>query len=492
VKTRENGVVRPQEEWKYYYYSYDANGQVMALYEVQLSNTQNTATLSEQHIYGASRLGMVKQDALLYDSGNELEEQGELVVNILGAKRYEITNYLGNVNAVITDRKIYASPGALTVYESVVMMKADYYPFGMTMPGRHESGEGYRFGYNGMELNPEVSGDGNSYTTEFRQYDPRLGRWLSLDPLMAQFPWMSPYVAFDNNPVFYVDPLGLKGDKPVKNVIYYNMVRQSDGSYLKVESHRHQNLRVRTSNAVLRNTKTKYTVVMQKKDWGIQQDKTYVYTYWNADGTINRQIVESTGLDEMAQPLPDDLQIYRSDGVTSNYEALFGLDDAIYSAMSAWADKNRHQTKIEPQSFPLERAAKLYQVQPGVYAMGSTVSGEVLDPSKNEGATDAVDIDKSTLKGYSDKSMVSAIHTHGSKRNGGHDEFSDNPHYDGTMWNGVMRDKNWARKHNVPLFLVLADCWDIGIFYPTKPEKKGNPNSGSEYTSQPSCNVGDW
>jgi RHS repeat-associated protein len=217
VKTRENGVVRPQEEWKYYYYAYDANGQVMALYEVQMSSTENTATLSEQHIYGASRLGMVKQDVLLYDNGNELEEQGELVVNILGAKRYEITNYLGNVNAVITDRKVYASPGALTVYEAVVMMKADYYPFGMTMPGRHESGEGYRFGYNGMELNPEVSGDGNSYTTEFRQYDPRLGRWLSLDPLMAMFPWMSPYVAFDNNPIYFVDPLGLSatngGDK---------------------------------------------------------------------------------------------------------------------------------------------------------------------------------------------------------------------------------------------------------------------------------------
>jgi RHS repeat-associated protein len=60
-----------------------------------------------------------------------------------------------------------------------------------------------------MEKDPEVKGEGNSYTTEFRQYDPRLGRWLSLDPLMAQFPWMSPYCAFDNNPVLYVDPYGL-------------------------------------------------------------------------------------------------------------------------------------------------------------------------------------------------------------------------------------------------------------------------------------------
>jgi len=83
------------------------------------------------------------------------------------------------------------------------------------MPGRNTNSGNYRFGYNGMEKDPEMKGDGNSYTTEFRQYDPRLGRWLSLDPLMAQFPSLSPYVAFNNNPIFYTDPLGLSpGDEP--------------------------------------------------------------------------------------------------------------------------------------------------------------------------------------------------------------------------------------------------------------------------------------
>jgi len=84
------------------------------------------------------------------------------------------------------------------------------------MPGRHTNSGNYRFGYNGMELDPEVKGDGNSYTTEFRQYDPRLGRWLSLDPLMQKFPSVSPYVAFANNPIWYSDPYGLAptgGDK---------------------------------------------------------------------------------------------------------------------------------------------------------------------------------------------------------------------------------------------------------------------------------------
>jgi len=73
---------------------------------------------------------------------------------------------------------------------------------------------GYRYGFQGMEQDNEVSGNGNSYTTQFRQYDPRLGRWKSLDPLMASFPHMSPFVAFDNNPIYYTDPYGLSSDGP--------------------------------------------------------------------------------------------------------------------------------------------------------------------------------------------------------------------------------------------------------------------------------------
>lgn len=81
------------------------------------------------------------------------------------------------------------------------------------MPGRTTNYGNYRYAYNGMEQDNEVSGNGNSYTTEFRQYDPRLGRWKSLDPLMKRFPWMSPYVAFNDNPVRYLDPYGLSSQK---------------------------------------------------------------------------------------------------------------------------------------------------------------------------------------------------------------------------------------------------------------------------------------
>ena len=51
-----------------------------------------------------------------------------------------------------------------------------------------------------------MKGSGNSYTTFFRQYDPRIARWKSIDPVKAA--WESPYVAFRNSPIILNDPNG--------------------------------------------------------------------------------------------------------------------------------------------------------------------------------------------------------------------------------------------------------------------------------------------
>ena len=73
----------------------------------------------------------------------------------------------------------------------------------------------YRYGFNGIEKDDEIkSGRGNSYSTTFRQYDPRLGRWLSLDPVKHHH--YTPYSAFDDNPIYYIDPSGADGEDVVK------------------------------------------------------------------------------------------------------------------------------------------------------------------------------------------------------------------------------------------------------------------------------------
>jgi len=70
----------------------------------------------------------------------------------------------------------------------------------------------YRYGFNGMEKDDNIKGEGNSYTTEFRQYDPRVGRWLSVDPMERNFPSESPYNFSYNSPLIFTDQ---GGDSPI-------------------------------------------------------------------------------------------------------------------------------------------------------------------------------------------------------------------------------------------------------------------------------------
>jgi RHS repeat-associated protein len=112
----------------------------------------------------------------------------------------------------------------------------DFYPFGMLAPGRKYNGPNYSRGFNGMLKDDEVKGSGNSYTTKFRQYDSRLGRWLSTDPVTQHR--FSPYSAFDNNPIFYVDPNGDVAGKYVTNEgeIIGDDGQDNDNLYLVRES----------------------------------------------------------------------------------------------------------------------------------------------------------------------------------------------------------------------------------------------------------------
>jgi len=92
-------------------------------------------------------------------------------------------------------------------YTADIKTRQMYYPFGMVMPNSDNLNAGtYRYGMNGMERDNEVKGNGNSYTSYWRQYDPRLGRWLSDEPKPVA--WESGYAAFRNNPIYYDDPHG--------------------------------------------------------------------------------------------------------------------------------------------------------------------------------------------------------------------------------------------------------------------------------------------
>jgi hypothetical protein len=72
----------------------------------------------------------------------------------------------------------------------------------------------YRFGHNAQEKDNEQYGNGNLYTAEFWEYDPRLCRRWNTDPVVDNS--QSPYCTFNNNPIYFADPSGLAGDPPTK------------------------------------------------------------------------------------------------------------------------------------------------------------------------------------------------------------------------------------------------------------------------------------
>jgi RHS repeat-associated protein len=113
----------------------------------------------------------------------------------------------------ISDKKIGVdnnSDGTVDYYEADVISAQDYYPGGMLMPGRTFSSSSYRYGFNGKEQDPEVKGSGTQYDYGFRIYDPRLGRFLSVDPLTRGYPMLTPYQFASNRPIDGIDLDGLE------------------------------------------------------------------------------------------------------------------------------------------------------------------------------------------------------------------------------------------------------------------------------------------
>ena len=105
----------------------------------------------------------------------------------------------------------------------LIMSLKDYYPFGMLMPGRTFSSDGYRFGFNGQENDDEIHGKGNHYEFKYRMHDSRLGRFLSVDPLTSKFAYNSPYAFAENRVIDGMELEGLEvvlvGKQEAANVI---------------------------------------------------------------------------------------------------------------------------------------------------------------------------------------------------------------------------------------------------------------------------------
>jgi RHS repeat-associated protein len=210
-KTVTQGGGQPTTTW----YVRDASGNTMAVYTTTGSGT---LTESEQDLYGGSRLGIFNRD-IDADASLPAGTSANLIGNYFTSffmrdgKAYELSNHLGNVLATISDKKAGVdnnSDGAVDYYAADIISANDYYPFGMGMPGRKYSvvNTNYRYGFNGKEYDNDIEFGMQNYGK--RIYDPRLGKFLSVDPLTKKYPWFTPYLFSSNMPIVASDIDGLE------------------------------------------------------------------------------------------------------------------------------------------------------------------------------------------------------------------------------------------------------------------------------------------
>ena len=227
-------------------YVRDAQGNVLAVYQYKADASGNLTEGDwlEQHLYGSSRLGMLLPRLVIPASqhlGSDAYVGNDQTEN-LGNRQYELTNHLGNVLVTVNDvlSRVVDIQGQSAVGMANVVSAQDYYPFGMQMPGRTYIAGGslnYRYGFNGKENDNEVEGVGDQIDYGMRVYDPRIGKFLSVDPLTGKYPWYTPYQFAGNKPIWAVDLDGLeeansnaqkvKADKALQEVLNKDYIRMN-------------------------------------------------------------------------------------------------------------------------------------------------------------------------------------------------------------------------------------------------------------------------
>ena len=180
------------------YYIRDAQGNTMGVY----TRHNDSVSWREQYIFGSTRLGLYRADTLV--------NKGLQVISKLyeGKRNYELTNHLGNVLAVINDRKTDSLNGTVKVgFNAVVISATDYFPFGMTIDSRsYTAAATYRYGFNGKENDKETG----EQDYGMRIYDPRIAKFLSVDPIANKYPELTPYQFASNTPIQAIDLDGLE------------------------------------------------------------------------------------------------------------------------------------------------------------------------------------------------------------------------------------------------------------------------------------------
>ena len=203
------------------YYFRDAQGNVMGVYEHKMDaeNAVLEYKLIERNIYGSAQVGICKDtvDLNITNASGALTQATNYHARQLNHRQYSLSNHLGNVLTTLGDGKAPVdsnNDGVIDYYVAYIISASDYSPFGVELANRTWSVEEYRNGFQKQEMDKELW-DGAMYY-KYRVEDPRLGRFFSVDPLYAKYPYNSNY-AFSENVV--INAVELEGSESVITIV---------------------------------------------------------------------------------------------------------------------------------------------------------------------------------------------------------------------------------------------------------------------------------
>lgn len=185
-------------------FRYDAHGIRISKY---IYNNSSTPTKQIEYVGGY----VIENGVLSYyrmAEGRARNEGGGYGLSI--KMEYFITDHQGNTRVSFED-------DGTNTNHAVISQENSYYAFGMQMAGSYMPTNANKKLYNaGSEWQDDIDGLADYYSTFYREYDPIIGRFNSVDPMSTITDNMTTYAYANNNPIMLNDAYGTtaRGNDP--------------------------------------------------------------------------------------------------------------------------------------------------------------------------------------------------------------------------------------------------------------------------------------
>jgi RHS repeat-associated protein len=363
-------------------YTYDASGK-----KLTTTRRLNSTTTSEiQHYLDGIEYKQqiattnYRLEAIYHPEGRIYNTDITNLTNAAIALRHEfcIKDHLGNTRLTFTDKN---NDGSIQV-PSEILQENHYYPFGMNTNGpwmNDAAANDKTYQYNGKELESFGGLGWHDYGARF--YDPSIGRFTTVDPMVSEFPSWTPYHYVHNNPLRYTDPTGMSANdiiiRPKKgedHVALQTFVHLQSLTTKKLEMDSKGNVTFAASGEGNKGATAEGTDLVA----GLINDKSKIVTITNDVSNTN---IPTSELLTNSKTLPTD---------KSNISNIVGSNSTIYFSPSVKAEITKSDgtiTKVGAHRVLAHELIHADHIRTGSTEQGKPPSGKGFTRDKEEQKT---------------------------------------------------------------------------------------------------------